>query len=458
MVDELTFAAPILLTAMLAGAVLVARATRGSGRRLAFGVTAGGAAGLAGALVVALPLDFCTFGPDATTTDRWFGNSLIFAAAYVAARLTATALDPEVKRRRQRAGDDVSHGIFRGRRILPWVLLAPTLVILALFLYWPALRTIQLSTKLVQLGAPRTADRCVTNFTELIGPTSPGMVLGAVIASAVAFFLGSRLERLAHPGESRVAGYLTAGGVAGVLFALTLLWTASYRQVFVTTLIVSIGTVVGGLAIALAIAVLAYQPVRGGAIYRTLLIWPYAISPPIAGLIFYVMFDPNSGIIRHWLGVAFGITLPNYRQNSSLALLVVILASIWKTLGYNLLFYIAGLQTVPDDQLEAAMLDGASAWKRFRYVVLPAISPITFFLIVTNLTYAFFETFGTIDYLTAGGPAGATTVAMYEIYEIAIPGRDLGRGAAQSLILFIGVVALTIWQFRSTGRKVSYGR
>ena len=260
------------------------------------------------------------------------------------------------------------------------------------------------------------------------------------------------------PRESRAAGYLTAGGVAGVLFALTLLWTASYRQVFVTTLIVSIGTVVGGLAIALAIAVLAYQPVRGGAIYRTLLIWPYAISPPIAGLIFYVMFDPNSGIIRHWLGVAFGITLPNYRQNSSLALLVVILASIWKTLGYNLLFYIAGLQTVPEDQLEAAMLDGASAWKRFRYVVLPAISPITFFLIVTNLTYAFFETFGTIDYLTAGGPAGATTVAMYEIYEIAIPGRDLGRGAAQSLILFIGVVALTIWQFRSTGRKVSYGR
>jgi sn-glycerol 3-phosphate transport system permease protein len=444
--------------AMLAGAVLVTRAAQESGRRTGISALAGGAAGLAGALVVAAPLDFCTFGPAATTTDRWFGNALILAAAFVAARLTASAIDPEARRRRRSSGDDVSHGVFRGRPFLPWLLLSPTLIVLALFLYWPALRTIRLSTKLVQLGAPRTADRCVTNFTELIGPTSPGFVLGAVIAAAVAFLVGSRLEQRAHPRESRAAGHLTALGVGLVLLALTLLWTASYRQVFVTTLIVSIGTVVGGLAIALAIAVLAYQPVRGGAIYRTLLIWPYAISPPIAGLIFYVMFDPNSGIIKHWVGVLLGVALPNYRQSSGLALFVVILASIWKTLGYNLLFYIAGLQTVPDDQIEAAMLDGASAWARFRYVVLPAISPITFFLIVTNLTYAFFETFGTIDYLTAGGPARATTVAMYEVYQIAIPGRDLGRGAAQSLILFVGVVALTIWQFRSTGRKVSYGR
>jgi sn-glycerol 3-phosphate transport system permease protein len=131
---------------------------------------------------------------------------------------------------------------------------------------------------------------------------------------------------------------------------------------------------------------------------------------------------------------------------------------VWKTLGYNLLFYIAGLQTVPGDQLEAAELDGANGWQRFRYVVVPALSPITFFLIVTNLTYAFFDTFGTIDYLTAGGPAGQTSVLMYEIYRVAIPGRDLGRGAAQSMILFAGVIALTIWQFRSTGRRVSYGR
>ena len=169
------------------------------------------------------------------------------------------------------------------------------------------------------------------------------------------------------------------------------------------------------------------------------------------------MFDPNAGIIEHWLNLATGIDLPNYRESALLAQFVVILASVWKTLGYNLLFYIAGLQTVPNDQLEAAMLDGANSWQRFRWVVIPALSPITFFLIVTNLTYAFFETFGTIDYLTSGGPAGATSVAMYEIYRVAIPGRDLGRGAAQSLLLFLGVVALTMWQFRSTGKRVSYG-
>jgi sn-glycerol 3-phosphate transport system permease protein len=226
----------------------------------------------------------------------------------------------------------------------------------------------------------------------------------------------------------------------------------------VVTLIISAGTVVIGLAVSLGIAYLAYQPIRGGGIYRTLLVWPYAISPPIAGLIFFVIFDPNAGIVEHWLNTLFGINLPNYRQDATLAQAVVILASVWKTLGYNLLFYIAGLQTVPTDQVEAAQIDGANGWQRFRWVVVPALSPITFFLIVTNLTYAFFETFGTIDYLTAGGPAGETSVAMYEIYRVAIPGRDLGRGAAQSLILFAGVIALTVWQFRSTGRRVSYGR
>ncbi|MEQ9163380.1 MAG: sugar ABC transporter permease, partial [Ilumatobacter fluminis] len=127
------------------------------------------------------------------------------------------------------------------------------------------------------------------------------------------------------------------------------------------------------------------------------------------------------------------------------------------TLGYNLLFYVAGLQTIPPDQVEAAMIDGASAWQRFRYVVIPALSPITFFLIVTNLTYAFFETYGTIDYLTKGGPAGATNVAMYEIIQVFNTGGDLGRGSAQSMILFAGVVGLTMWQFRSTGRRVTYG-
>lgn len=314
-----------------------------------------------------------------------------------------------------------------------------------------------LSTQLVRLGAPQSVDRCVANFTELIGPRSPVTTFAVLLLTIGLFGAASFIARRGTAAATRWSARLSTLGVAGVLGFLTLLWTASYQRVFLVTLIISAGTVVIGLAVSLAIAYLAYQPIRGAGIYRTFLIWPYAISPPIAGLIFFVMFDPNAGIIEHWLNLAFGIDLPNYRQNAQLAQLVVILASVWKTLGYNLLFYIAGLQTVPTDQLEAAMIDGANAWQRFRFVVIPALSPITFFLIVTNLTYAFFDTFGTIDYLTAGGPAGATSVAMYQIYQVAIPGRDLGRGAAQSLLLFLGVVALTMWQFRSTGRRVSYG-
>lgn len=458
MTDALLASLPVLVLTVPLASVMVARATLASRDSWRAGAAIGAVVGALAPLAVLHPLDYCTFGPEAALVDRVFGWTLVGAATWIAATLAASALDPETRRRRSRSGDDVSHGVFRGHPFLPWLLLAPTLAILVLFLYWPAVRTVQLSTKLVRLGAPRGVDRCVANFTELIGPERPGLALGVLVAAVAALWLGPRLRRRGPGAAERWSGALSALGVAAVLLFLTLLWTASYRQVFIVTMIVSAGVVIGGLAISLALAVLAYQPVRGGAVYRTLLIWPYAISPPIAGLIFYVMFDPNSGIVEHLLSEWFGFGLPNYRQSPNLAIAVVVLASIWKTLGYNLLFYIAGLQTVPKDQIEAAMLDGASAWTRFRYVTLPAISPITFFLIVTNLTYAFFETFGTVDYLTAGGPARATTIAMYEIYQVAIPGRDLGRGAAQSLILFLGVIALTVWQFRSTGRRVSYGR
>jgi sn-glycerol 3-phosphate transport system permease protein len=451
-------AAVAIAAAAMVGALALGRAAVRLGRSSRLGVALGLGVGLAAPLAIMVPLNFCTFGAEATTTDLWFGLFLIAGVTAVAISMASTAIDPDAARRRRERGDDVTHGVFRGRPILPWLLLAPTLIILVLFLYWPALRTISLSTKLVRLGAPRGVDRCVTNFTELIGPTRPGWLLGAVLVSITLLFASRFVTRTRLGRNTRWAAWLTTASVAAMLITLALLWNAKYQQVFIVTMIISLGTVSGGLIISLGIAYLAYQPVRGASIYRTLLVWPYAISPPIAGLLFFVMFDANSGIIEHWLQNIFGFALPDYRTNTRLAQFVVILASIWKTLGYNLLFYIAGLQTVPKDQIEAATLDGAGALNRFRYVVLPALSPITFFLIVTNLTYAFFETFGTIDYLTAGGPARGTTVAMYEIYQVAIPGRDLGRGAAQSLILFAGVVALTLWQFRSTGRKVSYGR
>lgn len=456
--------ASVALVAVVA-AVLLAQAAATFGRSRLVGALSGAILGLAGPLTVMLPLGFCTFEQAATTIDRWFGLSLIAGAGYVAFALGRTALDPAAQARRRRRGDDIAHGAFGGNPIIPWLLLAPTLIVLVVFLYWPALRTMRLSTQLARLGAPRRGERCVTNFTELIGPDIPWLVMSATAMAALLWtsiwFARRHLaDSPIGPARQRmesITRWASTAATGAVLLAIAGIWTADYRAVFVVTMIISFGTVAGGISIALGIAYLAYQPIRGAGLYRTLLVWPYAISPPIAGLLFFVMFDANSGIIEHTLDSVFGLALPDYRTNAQLAQFVVVLASIWKTLGYNLLFYIAGLQTVPKDQMEAAMLDGAGSLQRFRYVVMPALSPITFFLIVTNLTYAFFETYGTIEYLTAGGPAGQTSVAMYEIIQTAIPGRDLGRGAAQSLVLFGGVVALTIWQFRSTGRRVSYG-
>ena len=455
---ELTLPAILALSVTTGvGAVVLGRLGLTAGRSRAMSFGGGALAGFLGPLLFMVPLGFCTFGPEAVTADVALGYVLMAAGAALALRLGWTALDPVAARERAKSADKTTHGVFKNHPVLPWLLLAPTLFVLALFLYWPAGRTVTLSTSLTRLGSPGRVDRCVSNFTELVGPQRPGVAFAAILLTIALFVASSFLGRKDDASAQRYAGYLGTMGVAGVLAALYLVWTASYQEVFLVTLIISAGTVLIGLAISIGIAYLAYQPIRGAGIYRTFLIWPYAISPPIAGLIFFVIFDPSSGIIEHWLNLVFGIDLPNYRENAQLAQGVVIIASVWKTLGYNLLFYIAGLQTVPGDQIEAAELDGANSWQRFRYVVLPALSPITFFLIVTNLTYAFFDTFGTIDYLTAGGPAGQTSVAIYEIYRIAIPGRDLGRGAAQSLILFLGVVALTLWQFKSTGKKVSYG-
>jgi sn-glycerol 3-phosphate transport system permease protein len=137
--------------------------------------------------------------------------------------------------------------------------------------------------------------------------------------------------------------------------------------------------------------------------------------------------------------------------------MTIILASVWKLLGYNILFYLAGLQTVPRDQIEAAALDGASAYQRFRKIVIPALGPFTFFLLITNLTFSFFDIYGTIDFLTKGAPAGATSVAIYEIIRVGVDNGDLGRGAAQSVVLFLAVIGLTAWQFRQAEGRISYG-
>jgi len=231
----------------------------------------------------------------------------------------------------------------------------------------------------------------------------------------------------------------------------------AYRPVYVNTLIITLGIVAFGMMGGLAVAYLAFRKIRGGGAYRTFLIWPYAISPAVAGVLFFMIFDPTAGIFTHGMDVVFGIDVPNYRESAVLAQTSIILASGWKILGYNILFYLAGLQTVSTDQIEAALIDGASSWQRFYRIVMPALSPITFFLLVTNLVYAFFEVYATIDFMTKGAPAGKTSIAIYEIIRVGVNNGDLGRGAAQSVLLFAAVIAITLWQFRTTGNKVSYG-
>ena len=168
------------------------------------------------------------------------------------------------------------------------------------------------------------------------------------------------------------------------------------------------------------------------------------------------MFDPVSGVINHGIELLGGQGA-DWIRDPWLARFAVIVTSVWKTLGYNILFYIAGLQTVPRDLIEAASIDGANAWQRFRNITIPMLSPITFFLIVTNITYSFFSIFGTIEYLTRGGPVGATSVSIYEIFDIGIRSKDLGAAAAQSIILFILVIGVTVFQFKTKGSRVTYG-
>jgi sn-glycerol 3-phosphate transport system permease protein len=227
-----------------------------------------------------------------------------------------------------------------------------------------------------------------------------------------------------------------------------------YHQVIINTLIFSVAVTALAMGLALGLAVLADRHIRGKDGYRTLLIWPYAVAPAIAAILYIFLFHPDIGLIGRALksaGVAW-----DYMLNGNQAMLVVVLAAAWKQVSYNFLFFLAGLQSIPRSVLEAASIDGASPLHRFRTVIFPLLSPTTFFLLVINITYAFFDTFGIIDALTKGGPGNATQTLIYRAY---IDGRvnlDLGSSSAQSVVLMIAVMALTLVQFRFIERKVHY--
>ncbi|MFT7594923.1 MAG: sn-glycerol 3-phosphate transport system permease protein [Paracoccaceae bacterium] len=235
----------------------------------------------------------------------------------------------------------------------------------------------------------------------------------------------------------------------------TMLWEDQiYIDTFWRTAFFSVAVAVLSMSIALILAGFAERVVRGAMVYRTLLIWPYAVAPVLAGALWVFMFNPTLGIFPYFLefvGVKW-----NHYLNGGQAMTLVILAAAWKQVAYNFLFYLAAMQSIPKGVIEAAAIDGAGPIKRFTTIILPLISPTTFFLLVINAVYAFFDTFGIVHAITQGGPANATTILVYKVYSDGFVGLDLGGSAAQSVILMFLVISMTVVQFRFVERRVEY--
>jgi sn-glycerol 3-phosphate transport system permease protein len=282
---------------------------------------------------------------------------------------------------------------------LPWALVAPQLAIVGVFFFWPAGQALYQS--LLSQDAFGTA-------TEFVG-----------------------LDNFRR------------------LFA-----DADYLASFQTTALFSIAVAGCGLAIALLLAVMADRVVRGSGVYRTLLIWPYAVAPAVAGVLWLFMFASPMGVVSHAL-LALGIPW-DHLLNPNHAMALIIVAAVWKQISYNFLFFLAGLQAIPRSLVEAAAIDGASPWRRFWTIVFPLLSPTTFFLLVINVVYAFFDTFALVDATTHGGPGKETAILVYKLYYDGFKGLDLGGSAAQSVVLMGVVIVLTVLQFRFVERKVNY--
>ncbi len=233
------------------------------------------------------------------------------------------------------------------------------------------------------------------------------------------------------------------------------LWNdPTYLASFYTTAIFSVLVAVTGLSIALLLAVMADRVVRGAAIYKTLLIWPYAVAPAVSGVLWLFMFAPSVGIVSYALR-EMGFDW-NHLLNGKHAMALIVMAAVWKQISYNFLFFLAGLQSIPKSLIEAAAIDGARPWRRFWTIVFPLLSPTTFFLLVINIVYAFFETFAIVDTATNGGPGKDTAILVYKVYYDGFKALDLGGSAAQSVVLMIIVIALTVVQFRYVEKKVQY--
>ena len=282
---------------------------------------------------------------------------------------------------------------------LPWVLIAPQVVVIAVFFFWPAAQALLQSVQ--QSNAFGTS-------VEFVG-----------------------LENFRN------------------------LWNdPTYLASFFTTAVFSTLVAVLGISISLMLAVFADRIVKGALVYKTLLIWPYAVAPAVAGVLWLFMFAPSVGVVSFWLR-QMGIDW-NHLLNGGQAMTLVIMAAVWKQISYNFLFFLAGLQSIPKSLIEAAAIDGARPWRRFWTIVFPLLSPTTFFLLVINIVYAFFDTFGIIDAATEGGPGKDTSILVYKVYYDGFKAMDLGGSASQSVVLMVIVVILTVVQFRFVEKKVNY--
>ena len=281
----------------------------------------------------------------------------------------------------------------------------------------------------------------------------PFALVAPQIAVTIIFFFWPAAQAIWFSFQLQDAFGLKTQFVGAANF-LALLQDAHYLKSFRITALFSILVAFLGIAISLLLATMADRVVRGALAYKTLLIWPYAVAPAVAGVLWAFLFAPSVGIITYALK-QIGIEW-NWVLQGDQAMLLVVIAAVWKQISYNFLFFLAGLQSIPRSLVEAAAIDGAGPARRFWTVVFPLLSPTTFFLLVVNIVYAFFDTFGVIDATTQGGLAGATQILVYKVYYDGVKAADLGGSSAQSAILMAIVIALTVVQFRFIERKVQY--
>ncbi|UYO49123.1 sn-glycerol-3-phosphate ABC transporter permease UgpA [Rhodopseudomonas palustris] len=284
-------------------------------------------------------------------------------------------------------------------KLLPYLLVLPQLVVVLVFFYWPAVQAVIQSFLLQDAFGLSTVFVWFDNYRELLDQPD-------------------------------------------------------YFAAIIRTFVFSFAIALSSLSLALLLAVMADRPLRGSTFYRTMLIWPYAVAPPVVGVLWVFMLNPSLGVIAHGLR-ALGIDWNPLLDGDQAALLIV-LAAAWKQISYNFLFFLAGLQAIPSSVIEAAAIDGARPMRRFWTIIFPLLSPTIFFLVIVNVVYAFFDTFGIIDTMTRGGPAKATETLVYKVYQDGLLGSNLGSSAAQSVILMAIVIALTAIQFRFVERKVNY--